>query len=135
MHSIFRGEAMRSLMIEHDAKIPEINPSAARFALDEMLGFVLVGVSVLGNIFSAGDLHSSLFNLCFPHCVSLRDAFRFRALMMPIHAIMVGPLSSTTRSRASTAACHSSRSCSALGSFWIYSAASLRMTSWRPRGR
>src|SRR3981189_2453415 len=88
MHSIFRGEAMRSLMIEHAAKIPEINPSAARFALDEMLGFVLVRISVLGNIFSARDLHSSLFNLCFPHCVSLRDAFRFRALMMPIRAIM-----------------------------------------------
>jgi hypothetical protein len=31
-----------------------------------MLGFVLVRISVLGNIFSARDLHSSLFNLCFP---------------------------------------------------------------------
>src|SRR6267142_7272189 len=113
MHSIFRGEAMRSLMIEHAAKIPEINPSAARFALDEMLGFVLVRISVLGNIFSARNLHSSLFNLCFPHCVSLRDAFRFRALMMPIR----GPLSSTTRSHGFYRACHSSRSCSALGSF------------------
>src|SRR5258705_13642823 len=30
---------------------------------------------------------------------------------------MLAPLSSTTRSRASTAACHSSRSCSAFGSF------------------
>ena len=81
---------MRSLMIEHAAQIPEINPSAARFALDEMPGFVLVRIRVLDNIFSARDLHSSLFNLCFPHCVSLRDAFRFRALMMPIRAIMVG---------------------------------------------
>jgi hypothetical protein len=47
-------------MIEHAAQIPEINPSAARFALDEMLGFVLVRISVLGNIFSARNLHSSL---------------------------------------------------------------------------
>jgi hypothetical protein len=38
-----------------------------------MFGFVFVRISVLGNIFSAGDLHSSLFNLCFPQCVSLRD--------------------------------------------------------------
>jgi hypothetical protein len=58
---------MRSLMIEHAAQIPEINPSAARFALDEMFGFVLVRIRVLDNIFSARDLHSSLFNLCFPN--------------------------------------------------------------------
>ena len=57
---------MRSLMIEHAAKIPEINPSAARFALDEMLGFVLVRISVLGNIFSARDLHSSLLFMLSP---------------------------------------------------------------------
>jgi hypothetical protein len=67
-------------MIEHAAQIPEINPSAARFALDEMLGFVLVRLSVLGNIFSARDLHSSLslslslslFNLCFPNACFAR---------------------------------------------------------------
>jgi hypothetical protein len=34
--------------------------------------------------------------------------------MTPMRAIMAGPLSSTTRSNASTAACHSSSSCSAL---------------------
>jgi hypothetical protein len=33
------------------------------------------------------------------------------------------------------AACHSSRSCSAFGSFMMYAAASLSVTSWRPRGR
>jgi hypothetical protein len=41
---------------------------------------------------------------------------RFNARMTPMRAIMVGPLSSTTRSRASTAACHSSSCCSAFGS-------------------
>ena len=39
---------------------------------------------------------------------------RFNALSIPMRAIMVGPLSSTTISRASTAACHLSSSCSAL---------------------
>jgi hypothetical protein len=69
--------------------------------------------------------HSSRFSLRRPQCVSLRDGLnsrwtcRFSALRMPMRAIMVGPLSSTTRSRASTADCHSSSSCSALGSFWI----------------
>ncbi|HTG07245.1 MAG TPA: hypothetical protein VK635_24775 [Bradyrhizobium sp.] len=71
--SIFRRQVMRSLVIEHAAKITAINPSAAGLALEEMFGFVFVRISVLGNIFSAGDLHSSLFNLCFPQCVSLRD--------------------------------------------------------------
>jgi hypothetical protein len=64
---------MRSLMIKYAAKVTAINPSAARFAHEEMLGFMLVRISVLGNIFSARDLHSSFFNLCFPQCVSLRD--------------------------------------------------------------
>src|SRR5258707_7968513 len=68
--------------------------------------------------------HSSRFSWRRPQCVSLRDGLnsrwtcRFSALRMPMRAIMVGPLSSTTRSRASTADCHSSSSCSALGSFW-----------------
>ena len=63
--------------------------------------------------------HWSLLSFRFPQCVSLRyepsvgSTFRFNARMTPIRAIMVGPLSSTTRSRALTAACHSSRSCSA----------------------
>jgi hypothetical protein len=64
---------MRSLMIEHAAKITAINPSAAGLALEEMFGLVLVGVSILGNVFAARNLHWSLFNLCFAQCVSLRD--------------------------------------------------------------
>src|SRR6266851_5519782 len=70
---------MRSLMIKHAAKITAINPSAARFAHEEMLGLMLVRISVLGNIFSARDLHSLLFNLCFPHCLSLRDGLNTRS--------------------------------------------------------
>jgi hypothetical protein len=54
--------------------------------------------------------------------------------MTPMRAIMVGALRSTTSSIASTAVCHSARSCSALGSFRAYLAASSRVTSWRPRG-
>jgi hypothetical protein len=38
---------MRPLMIKHAAKITAINPSAARFAHEEMLGFMLVRISVL----------------------------------------------------------------------------------------
>ena len=45
MLSIFRWQVMRSLMIEHAAEIAAINPSAARFAPDEMLRLVLVGIS------------------------------------------------------------------------------------------
>ena len=73
--STFGRQVMRSLVIEHAAKITAINPSAAGLALEEMFGFVFVRISVLGNIYSARDLHSSLslFNLCFPQCVSLRD--------------------------------------------------------------
>ncbi len=116
---------MRSLMVKHAAKITAINPSAARFALEEMLGFMLVRISVLAISFSALDLHSSLFSFRFPHRRFLRDelntrsTFRLSALSTPMRAIMVGPLSSTTRSRASTAAYHSSRSCSALESFMM----------------
>ena len=129
---------MRSLVIEHAAQIPEINPSAARFALDEMLGFVLVRISVLDNIFSARDLHSSLFNLCFPQCVSLRDelntrsTFRLRALSMPMRACIKGPRFSAAMISASTAVCHASRFCSAFGSFMMQSAASRRLTNSRP---
>ncbi len=77
--STFRRQIMRFLMIKHAAKITAINPSAARFALDEMLGFVLVRISVLGNIFSARDFHSPLFDLCFSHCLSLRDGLNTRS--------------------------------------------------------
>jgi hypothetical protein len=52
--SIFRRQAMRSLVIEHAAKITAINPSAAGFAHEEMLGFRLVRISVPDNIFSRG---------------------------------------------------------------------------------
>src|SRR5713226_7000966 len=79
--------------------------------------------------------HWTLLSFRRPQCVSLRDGsnvrstLRFNALDRPMRAIMIGPLSSTTRSRASTAACHSSCICSATGSFWMYSAASRRVTS------
>jgi hypothetical protein len=36
--------------------------------------------------------------------------------------------------KVSTAVCHPSICCSAFGSFWIYLAASSRVTIWRPRG-
>src|ERR1700731_4921241 len=53
-----------------------------------------------------------------------------------MRASIVGPpLLSATRIKASTAVCHSSICCSAFGSFWIYRAASSRVTSWRPLGR
>ena len=64
--SIFRRQAMRSLVIEHAAKMTAINPSAAGFAREEMFGFVLVGVSILGNVSAARNLHSSLFSLRVP---------------------------------------------------------------------
>jgi hypothetical protein len=67
--SIFRRQAMRSLMIKHAAKVTAVNPSAAGFAHEEMLGFMLVRISVLGNIFSARDLHSSLFSFRVPLCI------------------------------------------------------------------
>jgi PRC-barrel domain len=51
--------------------------------------------------------------------------------MTPMRAIMVGPLSSTTRSKGFYGCLPSSSSCSALGSFWMYSAACLSATSWR----
>jgi hypothetical protein len=36
---------MRPFMIEHAAEIAAINPSAARFALDEMFYFILVRIT------------------------------------------------------------------------------------------
>ena len=68
--SIFRRQVMRSLTIKHAAKITAINPSAARFAHEEMLRLVLVGISTLCNVFAAGNLHSSLFSFRRPQCVS-----------------------------------------------------------------
>jgi hypothetical protein len=68
---------MRSLMIKHATKITAINPSAARFAPDEMLRLVLVGISTLCNVFAAGNLHSSLSSFrrpqCVPYAMSLAD--------------------------------------------------------------
>ena len=75
MRSIFRRKAMRSLMIEHAAKITAINPSAAGLALEEMFGFVLVRIGVLGNIFSARNLHSSLFGFRRPQCFSFDESY------------------------------------------------------------
>ena len=73
--SIFRRKAMRSLMIEHAAKITAINPSAARFTLEEMFGLVLMGVSILGNVFAARNLHSSLFSFRRPQCFSFDESY------------------------------------------------------------
>ena len=75
VRSIFGRQAMLSLMIEHAAKITAINPSAADLALEEMFGLVLVGVSILGNIFSARNLHSSLFNFCLHQCFSFDESY------------------------------------------------------------
>ena len=72
--------------------------------------------------------HWSLFR--FPQCLSLREesnsrsTFRLNALMTPMCAIMVRPLSSTTRSRVSRPATPRDPA-----------RASLRVMSWRPRGR
>src|ERR1700730_14594160 len=55
--------------------------------------------------------------------------------MTPIRASIFGPArDSATKIKASTVVCHSSICCSAFGSFWIYLAASSRVTSWRPQG-
>jgi hypothetical protein len=70
--SIFRRQVVRSLVIEHAAKVTAINPSTARFAHEEVLGFMLVRISVLGNIYSTRDLHSSLQFVLSPMCVFTR---------------------------------------------------------------
>src|SRR5258708_4320891 len=59
--------------------------------------------------------------------------WRVNVFMTPIRANIVGPPSVATRIRASVAVCDSSASCSALGSFVMYSAASRSVMSWRPR--
>jgi len=65
-------------VIERAAKITAINPSAAGLALEEMFGFVLVGVSILGKVSAARNSHSSLFSLRRPQRVSLRDELNSR---------------------------------------------------------
>jgi hypothetical protein len=65
---------MRSLMIKHAAKITAINPSAARFAYEEMLGFMLVRISILGQyIFRAGSSFASLQFMLSPLLVFATD--------------------------------------------------------------
>jgi hypothetical protein len=102
----------------------------------------MVGVA---DLLARGDVDEdchfwSLLSFRRPQSVSLRDesnvrsTCRFKTLMTPMRAIMVGPLCSTTRNIASTAACQSASCCSAFGSFWIYFAASSRVTSSRPLG-
>src|SRR5258707_2242004 len=61
-------------------------------------------------------------------------AVRFRALMTPTRASIVGPPDVATRIKASIAACHSAASCSAFGSLVMYLPASSRVTRRRPRG-
>src|SRR5882724_7994772 len=114
------------LIAERDA-LPDRSPEPLIGKLWRREHFEVVDVANLlaGVDIDPNGCHWSLFSFRFPQCVSLRDGlntrstFRFSARIIPMRAIMVGPLSSTTRSRASTAACHSSRSCSALGSLWI----------------
>jgi hypothetical protein len=55
--------------------------------------------------------------------------------MTPMRAnISQPPPTSAALIRFSIAVCHSSSCCSVPGSFWIYLAASLSVTSWRPHG-
>ena len=106
-------------------------------------GLEIVGVAdILAGVDIDQDRsHSSLLSLRFPQWWGLRSGlnsrtlWRFKALMTPMRASIVGPSDdSATRIKTSTAVCHSSICCSAFGSFWIYLAASSRVTSWRPRG-
>jgi hypothetical protein len=79
--------------------------------------------------------HRSRFNFRFPRCLSFRpeantrSTWRFNALMIPMRANIGGPSCSATNNSASIAACHSSASCSALGNFVMYWAASRNVRS------
>ena len=131
---------MRSLMIEHAAKITAINPSAARFTLEEMFGLVLVGVSILGNVFAARNLHSSLFSFRRPQCFSFDESYSgigfapCRASIIPTRACIEGPRSSADINSASIAACHSGACCFDFGSAMMYAAACFSVTSFLPFG-
>jgi hypothetical protein len=118
---------MRSLVIEHAAQITAINPSAAGLALEEMFGFVLVRIGVLGNIFFARDLHSSLSLICaFPNACLLR-----RFIKHPVGISIESPQHTDAHmhqrsmifcghdQRLDRAVCHASRFCSAFGSFMM----------------
>jgi hypothetical protein len=72
--SIFRWQDVLPLVIEYATEIAAINPSAARFALMEMFDFVPVRIFIFGNVFAAGNLHSSLFS--FPMFCLQRVAAR-----------------------------------------------------------
>ena len=75
-------------------------------------------------------LHRSRASLRWPQCFSFRDGSntrstcRFRALITPIRANMVGPPRSATSMSASIAACHSGRSDSFFGRLVMWVAAS-----------
>jgi hypothetical protein len=85
-------------------------------------------------------LHRSRASLRLPQCFSLREesntrsTCRFRALITPIRANMVGPPLSATSMSASIAASHSGSAASFFGSPGMYVAASWRVRSVRPPG-
>jgi hypothetical protein len=64
--SIFRWQEVLPLVIVYATEIAAINPSAARFALMEMFDFVPMRICIFGNVFTARNLHSSLFSFAVP---------------------------------------------------------------------
>jgi hypothetical protein len=84
-------------------------------------------------------LHRSRASLRLPQCFSFRDGsntrstWRFRALITPIRANMVGPPRSATSMSASIAACHSGRSDSFFGRLVMWVVASCSVSSLRPK--
>src|SRR5882757_8862789 len=120
---VARGFVELASAVLHQCIRPLIGACApdARDRHQSLAAFVLTSQ---GFDFAGEVLDSRSFRL--PQWVSLRSELntrstcRFNALMTPMRAIIVGPLSSTTKSRASTAACHSSSSCSPLGSFCVF---------------
>src|SRR5450631_2701753 len=114
------------LVAEHDAfRIVLLEPLISKLWRREYLEVVDVANLLAGVDVNPNGCHWSLLSFRFPQCVSLRDEsnsrsmFRFKALMIPMRAIMAGPFFSATRIRHSIAACHSPRFCSALGSFMM----------------
>jgi hypothetical protein len=68
--SIFRWQEVLPLVIVYATEIAAINPSAARFALMEMFDFVPMRICIFGNVFTARNLHSSLFQFRSPGVLS-----------------------------------------------------------------
>jgi hypothetical protein len=64
--SIFRWQEVLPLVIVYATEIAAINPSAARFALMEMFDFVPMRICIFGNVFTARNLHLSLFSFAVP---------------------------------------------------------------------